>query len=112
MKQKVLIFIIIIIIIGIFFIIKVGTDLTVGSTRQIICGDGRCDYGESETCSQDCPKGKESESGPTEETPTLPGMIKEFMKRIGEKLPEATKILVPLIVAIVLIGIVIYVFVI
>jgi len=48
----------------------------------------------------------------TEEPLTLPGMIKEVINRISEKLPEATRILVPLIVAIVLIGIVIYVFVI
>jgi outer membrane protein assembly factor BamB len=94
----------------------VSDSFTVGHTREIICGDGICDYGEAETCPQDCPRGEESEGGPTEELieeiPTVSSVIEEVMKRIGEKLPEAAKNLVPLIVAIVLIGIIIYVFVI
>jgi len=94
----------------------VSDSFTVGLTRQVICGDGICDYGEAATCPQDCPRGEESEGGPTKEAieklPAAPSVIEEVMKRIGEKLPEAAKSLVPLIVAIVLIGIIVYVFVI
>jgi len=96
----------------------VKQNFVVKLTRQVICGDSICDYGEGISCPEDCPKGKESEGEKTEQplpSPTIQpiqDVIQDAMRNLAEKLPQATKSLAPLIIAVVLVAVIIYVFVI